>query len=280
MKQSATFSLKGTTYYSAPDLLSRGALSPGTTLSLRHERNNSHDANAVAVHVRATGAKLGHLPREYAPKYASLVDQGKIIEAKINSSSTRGSRPVIHVTITYDPSVLGESSVSAHVSSLSEGSGVYSIRNNHSAREYIGSSSNVKRRIAKHLQDLRSGVHGNRLLQEDFIQYGAGAFSATMLSTCSSGSEAQMEAAIIAQKLKSGIELYNITLDGQGVGFRPRYTGEARSISDKARPITASSKNEPRYEARATSSGCLAVIVVGILVATPLIPYGLSFLLG
>lgn len=278
MTQSATISLKGTTYYSAPDLLSRGALSPGTALSLRHEKNNSHDANAVAVHVRATGAKLGHIPRELAPKYASLVDQGKIIEAKINSSSRRGNRPVIHVTITYDPSVLGESSESAHVFGLSEVAGVYSIHNNHSAREYIGSSVNVMRRVAQHMRDLKLGTHGNRLLQDDFIQYGAGAFSATMLSACAKGDEAQMEAAIIAQKLKSGISLYNVTQDGQGVGFRPRYTGEARSISDKVRPIPASRTNEPRNETRATYSGCLGIVVAGILVTVPLIHYGLSLL--
>lgn len=275
MTQSATISLKGTTYYSAPDLLSRGALSPGTALSLRHERSNSHDANAVAVHVRATGAKLGHLPREYAPKYAALVDQGKIIEAKINSSSRRGIRPVIHVTVTYDPLVLGESSTGAHTFGLSEAAGVYSIRNNHSAREYIGSSVNVKRRVAQHLRDLNLGSHGNRLLQDDFIQYGAGAFSASMLSACAKGSEAQMEAAIIAQKLKSGIALYNVTQDGQGVGFRPRYTGEARSISDKVRPIPAAWTNEAMNGNRATSSGCLGVIVAGILVTVPLIHYGL-----
>lgn len=119
MKQSTTISLKGTSYYSAPDLLSRGALSPGTALSLRHEKNNSHDANAVAIHIRATGAKLGHIPKEYAPKYASLVDQGKIIEAKINSFASGRSRPAIHVTITYDSSVLEEPSERLHIYAVS-----------------------------------------------------------------------------------------------------------------------------------------------------------------
>lgn len=51
--------LAGFRHHAAPRLWS--ALGPGASLSLRAERDNPHDPEAVAVYWR--GAKLGYLPR-------------------------------------------------------------------------------------------------------------------------------------------------------------------------------------------------------------------------
>jgi group I intron endonuclease len=56
-------------------------------------------------------------------------------------------------------------------------SGVYTIRNRVTGATYVGSSSNIEKRVKTHLQALRLGKHKNVLLQTDWTAYGAESFT-------------------------------------------------------------------------------------------------------
>jgi hypothetical protein len=58
-----------------PGALDSEALVPGGALELRRERNNPHDANAIAVH--AGGMHVGFVPRELAAELAPELDAGR-----------------------------------------------------------------------------------------------------------------------------------------------------------------------------------------------------------
>lgn len=271
MSQSARLAVKGAKYYSASSLLKARKLPPGTLLSLRHESNNPHDSNAVAVHVRATGAKLGHIARELAPKYAALVDRGMVVEAKICSASQDGGKPVIHFTVAYRLSGPAGNVTISQTQSLPEHAGVYAIWNHQTYRAYIGSSINIKRRVAKHFQELLAGVHSNRLLQNDFNSFGSSAFSASKLVLCEKSALASNEAQEIAKRLSFNCDLYNSTANGQGVGFRPKSFGQASSVSDRMCPTTSNGEAE-KPQPEQPRSGCLGIALVGAI--------GLSYLIG
>jgi hypothetical protein len=53
----------------------QGDVGPGTVLELRRDRENEHDANAIAVHAPG-GAMLGFVPRAVAEELAPALDAG------------------------------------------------------------------------------------------------------------------------------------------------------------------------------------------------------------
>lgn len=59
--------------------------------------------------------------------------------------------------------------------------GVYLIENSITKRKYVGSSSNVDRRIKIHKQHLQKGCHNNRKLQKDHDIYGIESFKFIIL---------------------------------------------------------------------------------------------------
>lgn len=59
--------------------------------------------------------------------------------------------------------------------------GVYLIENSVTKRKYVGSSSNIDRRIKTHKQHLEKGCHNNRKLQKDHYLYGIDSFKFTIL---------------------------------------------------------------------------------------------------
>ena len=61
--------------------------------------------------------------------------------------------------------------------------GVYAIRNRITARQYVGSSVDIYRRIAGHMHMLRRGTHENAHLQRAWHKYGAIAFTTAILET-------------------------------------------------------------------------------------------------
>src|SRR5690625_6250075 len=50
-------------------------------------------------------------------------------------------------------------------------SGIYAIKNKMNNKRYIGSSTNINRRLKAHLSDLRKG-RGPKKIQKDFDKYG------------------------------------------------------------------------------------------------------------
>ena len=237
MRATANLTVKGTRYYKAALLLQRGSLMPGLIIRLEHQPNNPHDKNAVAVRVKRTGAILGHVSRELARKYATLVDDEKIIEASISSIEKKGEYININVRVVYEQSdeQLAEkhnSRLWRSSSAIPEESGVYAIRNIDSGRQYIGSSKNLKSRIRLHIRDLSRGCHANHALQSDFSQFGADHFEAKILvSGISPSSLDLVEADRISFLLNSGAALYNLTTDGQGRPTRG-YT-DSEPVSDR-----------------------------------------------
>jgi hypothetical protein len=70
------------------DTLAADDAAPGSPLTLRRERANEHDGNAIAVHV-AGGRQLGWVPREIASQVATELDAGTAWSAL----ALRESRP-------------------------------------------------------------------------------------------------------------------------------------------------------------------------------------------
>lgn len=62
--------------------------------------------------------------------------------------------------------------------------GVYEIRNTLNNKVYVGSSVNVKRRLAAHRQHLRRGEHATAHLQASWDKYGEDAFAFKQLIVC------------------------------------------------------------------------------------------------
>lgn len=59
--------------------------------------------------------------------------------------------------------------------------GVYLIENSVTRRKYVGSSSNIDRRIKTHKQHLQKGCHNNRKLQKDYDMHGIESFKFIIL---------------------------------------------------------------------------------------------------
>jgi group I intron endonuclease len=63
-------------------------------------------------------------------------------------------------------------------------SGVYAIENRINHKLYIGSSSNIRKRLIYHYSKLRAGLHPNQNLQRDYDELGINAFLSKVLFRC------------------------------------------------------------------------------------------------
>lgn len=117
--------------------------------------------------------------------------------------------------------------------------GAYAIRNIHTGKVYVGSSSSIKDRWHQHRSDLRRNRHHSILLQRAWNKHGEGAFEFVVLETCQPDKLFEVEAAHIeALGSANPRHGYNTLLrPGSGLGYR--HTPEARqrmSNSHKAIP--------------------------------------------
>jgi len=55
--------------------------------------------------------------------------------------------------------------------------GVYFIDNTKNRKSYVGRSIDIRKRLKRHLRELRRGTHENCLLQKDFDRYGEAVFT-------------------------------------------------------------------------------------------------------
>lgn len=239
MLVTANIVVKGTNYYNVAELFEQDSLSPGLAVRLEHHPENQYDKNAVAVKVKSTDVMLGHLPKESAPMYATLIRRDKIVEASISKVRENQGYINIKVRIIYDQT--DEELAEKHKSRLwlsaslmpSE-PGVYAIRNIKTNRQYIGSSNNLKNRINSHLRDLSLGSHANHALQKDFSHLGFDYFEAVILiSDISPSNLPTLEADKIGSLLKSGASLYNLTQDGQSKGRNYQSHTDFDPVSDR-----------------------------------------------
>lgn len=239
MQVTANLAVKGTRYYKTTELLHSGSLSLGLPIRLEHQPDNPYDKNAVAVRVKKTSAMLGHISKELAPKYAALINSGKILEASIANITQEGAYIKIDIRIVYEQSdaQLAEKHSSRlwqSSSSMPADSGVYTIRNIESGRQYIGSSKNIRDRIRSHIKDLSLGCHANHALQRDFSKLGQNYFECKVLvSGVSLPNLPAEEARRISSFLNAGESLYNLTLNGQGLGRNFHGHSYSESVSDR-----------------------------------------------
>ena len=237
MCATTTITVRGARFHQAGQLLRKGSLSAGTEVRLEHQPDNPHDRNAVAILVKSTGAMLGYVSKELAPKYSALANAGKIIEATVTKVANDGTKIDVRVVFEQSDDHLDERNSTRlwqSISTLPTASGVYSIRNIDSGRQYVGSSKNLKERIQSHFRDLSLRRHDNHALQSDFSRFGPNHFEARALASGVSPSQlAQVEADHISSLLNSGTALYNLTVTGQGTGHNPYGRNESEPISDR-----------------------------------------------
>jgi len=61
---------------------------------------------------------------------------------------------------------------------------VYEIRNTKNGRCYIGQTTNITSRLVEHKNSLKNNSHHNRLLQDDYNEFGKEAFTFEILREC------------------------------------------------------------------------------------------------
>jgi group I intron endonuclease len=94
-------------------------------------------------------------------------------------------------------------------------SGVYLIVNTKTGTVYVGSATNVDRRIAQHRGDLNAGRHSVRALQRDWNHFGSDCFTFNPIETVGDPSQLQMveQRWIDHYKTTHGLQsLYNLQL--------------------------------------------------------------------
>lgn len=86
--------------------------------------------------------------------------------------------------------------------------GIYRIYNTVNGKSYVGQSRNIKKRFVRHRTMLNANTHTNSVLQEEWIRYGADAFSFEHLEQC--------EIDLLDEKEVEYINMLNSTTDGNG----------------------------------------------------------------
>lgn len=240
--------LRGVTYYDASKAFSAGRLVQGAALRLVHEPQNPFDKNAVVVLLSASNEKLGYLSRNIAPAYHVALLAGRVTSARVRQASyrNRSTGPAlltVAISVTLDikpearplknePQDIGIPS--GLTDALPTEAGVYRLTNQEQSRTYIGSSSNIRRRVQQHFRDLIHGTHFNPHLQTDFASQSGRGFAAYVVELVPSlERRSEAEARAIRTALRRSQRLYNMTSDGQGrAGAAASMVETAPSISD------------------------------------------------
>ena len=90
------------------EALQSEAVAPGQTLTLRRDRDNPHDANAIAVDPSDGGEQVGWVPREVAGELAPELDGGKpwsAIVLREQRASPRDPRTGLTMLLAAAPAV-------------------------------------------------------------------------------------------------------------------------------------------------------------------------------
>lgn len=237
--------VRGTQHYNTIALYNDGKIRVNDPISLVAEPENKHDRNAVAVYLK-TQEKIGHIAADIAERYQAYVRSGMIKSAIISNTELQKSRCKIELRVEIF-STQGVRSLSKKISpkgSMGSYPGVYQIDLGFN-RIYIGSTSDLSRRLKQHNIALRAGKHANPLIQKDFDNGGGALFSFTVVKIHQDASDAlESESRVIRQFLADGKALYNLTEDGQGRVPDPSGDAEPISVSDR--------RNDWRYSSFVT----------------------------
>ena len=84
-----------------------------------------------------------------------------------------------------------------HIRSELNVCGIYAITHVDSGRSYIGSSTNIKTRVRKHIEALKRGTHHSKYLQRVFSRYGQDSFEVQTVLICETKHLQMYEQALI-----------------------------------------------------------------------------------
>ncbi|MFC6519811.1 GIY-YIG nuclease family protein [Undibacterium arcticum] len=108
--------------------------------------------------------------------------------------------------------------------------GLYEIRNLVGGIRYIGSSEDLGKRLGAHRNQLRKGIHGNRLLQGAWNKYGEAAFAFRVAALLVEADQFPTEGRWIKACLADGELLYNLADDVLAPGKGYKHTPETRAL--------------------------------------------------
>jgi hypothetical protein len=224
-----TIVVKGTRYYDAHQEARRGALRQHVEILLRPDDGNPHDQNAVRVELAATGGMLGHVSRDLAPRYRQLLAAKAIRHARVHSvgwidANDGGQRLRIAVRVAIDDSATHQHRTNSRAGLEREDigiprlPGVYALVNDQQGRTYIGSSKDMRSRVARHFDQLHRGTHENSLLQLHFRQQSGEGINPVVLRRVGAlASLAKAEASAISAALGGPVPAGGV---GAGGGHR------------------------------------------------------------
>lgn len=122
--------------------------------------------------------------------------------------------------------------------------GIYEIENTVNGKRYIGSSSNIRKRLADHRNFLRKNNHNNEHLQCAWNKYGEDKFVYDMVHTCSKDTLLLCEQWVIDQ-YDFNKELYNMGKKTMSAMTGRKHSAETKlkmSISQSKRVFTEEHK--------------------------------------
>lgn len=106
--------------------------------------------------------------------------------------------------------------------------GVYAIRNINNGKVYVGSSTNIRRRLYSHLWSLDKGVHRSKHLQNAYQKYGIVGFSFVVLDMWSDFPLAEVE--------QFYIDKYQSFSKENGYNTQPRaYSNRGNRLSEETK---------------------------------------------
>lgn len=272
--------LQGTWAYSAKRLREKGDLVVGSSLSMRREPNNKHDANAVSIYLGRS--KIGFLPRGLAVEVASYLDCGGKYRCSISHVGSRTYKRNTYPSISVEL-VLDDKNPPESLTSLLDGArlllgvnGVYRITNKVDQRSYIGSSSDVGKRLRRHFSSLRAGIHHNQSLMRAWNKHGPSAFELSLMERVST-SKLQEREKVHIERLGTHVHGYNQTADGSGASPLPASVRttlglDAPRRQSSARSVDPKLSREPHSSPKSVKDrhGCLTSILFCVATGTGL----------
>lgn len=124
---------------------------------------------------------------------------------------------------------------------FSKKSGIYLIKCIKNNKCYIGSARNINKRIKSHIRELKDNIHVNKLMQNDFNEYGIKNFEFIDLLHCSFDllNEYELEFFEIFDSIKNG---YNKLIQGHSLNVGISRFGKDNPMYNKNH--TEKSKNK------------------------------------
>lgn len=131
-------------------------------------------------------------------------------------------------------------------------SGIYRLSNRESGKSYVGQACNLKRRLGKHLMQLKQGLHAQPVLRAAFAKYGPEAWVFEVLERCPRSQLTEREQHHVEQ-LGTLTDGYNCAPIRTGVQVTEAFRAIAQQAANKFHArITDQERSEIALRAAAT----------------------------